>query len=131
MRELVTLFQESDLTELSIEQAGRKLFLRKDVQASPPQEPQEDARETPATELETAIKAPLVGTFFWNREKSGKPSLAVHQQVEKGQIAGYIEALGIFNEVESPEAGEVVEIAVAAGEPVEYGQPLIVLKPHA
>jgi len=125
MRELVAVFQQSDLTELSIEQHGRKLFLRK-ADGALPQAPAEEPPPDPS--LEVQVKANMVGTFFWNKEKSGKPAVALHQMVEKGQIVGYIEALGIFNEVEAPEGGEVREIAVAGGQPVEYGQPLVILK---
>jgi biotin carboxyl carrier protein len=125
MAELVKLFEGSDLRELTIEQHGRKLFLRKADGAIAQPAPEEEV-ESPSQDV--AVRAHMVGTFFWNREKSGKPAVGLRQAVEKGQIVGYIEALGIFNEVEAPEAGEVVEIAIAGGQPVEYGQPLVILK---
>ncbi len=124
MADLVKLFEHSDLKELSIEQHGRKLFLRKGEiveTASAPEEHEPQAKTT------ADVKAHLVGVFLWNKDRSGKPTVALHQRVEKGQVLGLIEALGIFNEVEAPEAGEVAEIHVAGGQPVEYGQPLITL----
>ena len=123
---LVELFETSDLTELSIEQPGRKLFLRRgDVPAAaePPQTP----AETPPANL--TVKAHMVGFFYWNKDKSGKSPLALRQRVEKGQVVGCIQAMGLMNEVEAAQAGAVVEIAVAGGQPVEYGQTLAVLDP--
>jgi acetyl-CoA carboxylase biotin carboxyl carrier protein len=123
--ELVKLFEQSDLTELSLEQNGRKLFLRKgEVTVSTPVV-ENEPEEPPLLD----VTAQLVGVFLWNKERTGKPSVAVHQRVEKGQLLGVIEALGILNDVEAPEAGEVSEIHVAGGQPVEYGQPLISLTP--
>ncbi len=123
MAELVRLFEHSDLKELSIEQQGRRLFLRKgDV--APAEEQAEPEQPTPTT---TDVKAHLVGVFLWNKDRTGKPTVTLHQRVEKGQVLGLIEALGILNEVEASEAGEVAEIHVAGGQPVEYGQPLITL----
>jgi acetyl-CoA carboxylase biotin carboxyl carrier protein len=125
IRELIELFNNSDLTELCLEQHGRRLFLRKgdgpSADAVAPEEPVE-----PET---VAIKAHMVGTFYWTADKAAKPALALHQQVEKGQVVGLIEAMDIMNEVEADREGEVVEIAVTSGQPVEYGQTLVVLRP--
>lgn len=124
---LIQLFQESDLTELSVEQQGRRLFLRKgDV----PTQAVEETEAADRTPRELAIKAHMVGTFHWTKDKADKAGVVSQQHVEKGQLVGYIEAMDIFNEVEAPEAGEVAEIAVSAGQPVEYGQTLITLAPE-
>jgi len=125
VRELIELFNHSDLTELSIEQRGRRLFLRKG-ETGAVEAPSESAPAEP--EMGT-VKAHMVGTFYWTPEKSSKPALALHQRVDKGQVVGLIEAMGIMNEVESDAEGQVVEIAVASGQPVEYGQTLLVLAP--
>jgi len=126
VRELVELFNGSDLTELSIERGGRKLHLRKGQEAVVPA-PEPDSE--PASSEMAALKAHMVGTFYWNKDKKGKPAVALEQQVEKGRIVGYIEAMGIMNELEAMAAGKVVEIAASSGQPVEYGQTLIVLQP--
>lgn len=77
------------------------------------------SQEEPAV----AVKAPLVGYY---RERS--PALAVGSSVQQGDVIGIVAALGLDNDVESPVAGEVVELLVQDGEPVEYGQPLALLK---
>lgn len=126
VRSLVELFEQSDLTELSIEQRGRKLFLRKgQVNASTVPEAPGVVDEPQRSE----VKAHMVGVFYWSQEKSGKPSVALHQRLEKGQLVGFIEAMGIMNEVEAGQPGSIVEIVAAGGQPVEYGQPLIVIEP--
>ncbi|MFI5268369.1 MAG: acetyl-CoA carboxylase biotin carboxyl carrier protein, partial [Chloroflexota bacterium] len=123
--ELIALFDQSDLTELSIEQRGRKLFLRKGDAAATarPAEPEAAQPEN------AAVKAHMVGVFYWTKDKTPKPAVALRQRLDKGHVIGFIEAMGIMNEVEASQPGTVVEIAVAGGQPVEYGQPLVVLEP--
>lgn len=126
VRSLVELFDSSDLTELSIEHRGRKLFLRKGEGsgAAPAPEPPPIGQPENAT-----VKAHMVGVFYWTRDKAPKPPIALRQRLDKGHVVGFIEAMGIMNEVETSQPGSVVEIAVAGGQPVEYGQPLVVLEP--
>ena len=75
IRELISLFNQSDLTELSIERNGRKLFLRKgegpEAQIEAPPEP-----VPPAT---TPLKAHMVGLFYWSKDKGAKPSVALDE----------------------------------------------------
>lgn len=126
VRSLVELFERSDLTELSVEQQGRRLFLRKgELTGAPPAAEPEIAAEPERAE----VKAHMVGVFYWTRDKSGKPSVALHQRLDKGQLVGFIESMGIMNEVEAPEAGSVAAVAIEAGKPVEYGQALAVIAP--
>lgn len=125
VRELIELFNQSDLIELSVEQAGRKLFLRK---GESPAAVVQEATE-PAPPEVSAIKAHMVGVFYWSKDKQAKPAVVLEQQVDKGQIVGYIEAMGIMNELEASASGKVIEIAAASGQPVEYGQTVLVLRP--
>ena len=126
--ELIRLFQQSDLLELSIEQGGRKLFLRKDGglpgQIAPERE---EAAAAPPSVI--AVKAHMVGRFYWTRDKQARASVSLEQEVARGQVIGYVEAMGIMNELEATGAGRVVEIAAASGQPVEYGQTVLVLQP--
>jgi acetyl-CoA carboxylase biotin carboxyl carrier protein len=125
VRELIELFNQSDLVELRVERGGRRLFLRKgDVPAAAV----EAAPEPPAPEV-SVTKAHMVGVFYWSKDKQAKPAVALEQQVEKGQIVGYIEAMGIMNELESSASGTVIEIAAANGQPMEYGQRVLVIDP--
>lgn len=125
VRELIDLFNHSDLVELSVERGGRRLFLRKSESAGTPAE---ETPELPAPEV-TATKAHMVGIFYWSKDKHAKPSVTLEQHVDKGQIIGYIEAMGIMNELEASDSGKVVEISAANGQPMEYGQTVLVLSP--
>ncbi|WP_153450936.1 acetyl-CoA carboxylase biotin carboxyl carrier protein [Streptomyces smaragdinus] len=71
--------------------------------------------------------APLVGTFYVAPAPTAPPFVQVGDQVEKGQQLGIIEAMKLMNPVEATRSGRVVEVLVADGEPVEYGQPLVLL----
>jgi acetyl-CoA carboxylase biotin carboxyl carrier protein len=70
------------------------------------------------------IKAPLVG-YYQERPEPLSPG----QTVRQGEIVAVIAALGLANDVESAVAGEVVDVLVKAGDPVEYGQPLATVRP--
>ena len=74
------------------------------------------------------IKAPLIGTYY-ESAKPGEPAfINIGQSIKPGQSLCIIEAMKIFNEIESEYSGEIIEILVNDGDPVEYGQPLFTLK---
>lgn len=125
IRELIDLFNQSDLIELSVERGGRRLFLRK---GEFPVVTGDEPLDSAAPEV-SVTKAHMVGVFYWSKDKQSKPTVALEQLVEKGQILGYIEAMGIMNELEANAAGKVIEIAAASGQPMEYGQTVVVISP--
>ena len=74
------------------------------------------------------IKAPLVGTFY-SAPKPGSPSfIKIGDKIKKGQVICIIEAMKIFNEIESDFSGTVVEILIDDGTPVEFDQDLVIIK---
>ena len=76
------------------------------------------------------IKAPLVGTYY-SSPKPGEPSfINVGDSIIDGQSICIIEAMKIFNEIESETSGKVIEILVKDGEPVEYDQVLFKINPE-
>ncbi|GAA2208730.1 hypothetical protein GCM10009850_041880 [Nonomuraea monospora] len=77
------------------------------------------------------VCAPMVGTFYWAPEPGAAPFVAVGDTVEKGQQVGIVEAMKLMNPIEADVSGEVVEILVPDGTPVEYGQKLIAVAPPA
>jgi acetyl-CoA carboxylase biotin carboxyl carrier protein len=142
IRQLIGLMESSDISEISIEREseGLKLLLRR---PAPPlggwlEEIEEDghlddlspdAGERNSNHSDgVEIGAPLVGIFRGSMN-SGKPLVAAGDRVRKGQIIAAIEALNLLSEVEATVAGRVVEILVLDGQAVEYGQPLLVIKP--
>jgi acetyl-CoA carboxylase biotin carboxyl carrier protein len=70
------------------------------------------------------IKSPIVGTYYASPSPNADAFVAVGAKVESGQVLCIIEAMKLMNEIESDVAGEVVQIFVENGKPVEYGEPL-------
>ena len=82
----------------------------------------------PPVETKKAIVAPLVGLFHPWAKPRGKMLVKVGDRIKVGQLVATIESLNVINEVESPFAGEIAEILVQDGQPVEYGQPLMTVE---
>ncbi len=73
------------------------------------------------------VKSPMVGTFYRSPSPGAKAFIEVGQAVKPGDTLCIIEAMKLLNEIEAEVAGEVTEILVENGQPVEYGQPLFVI----
>ena len=75
------------------------------------------------------VKSPIVGTFYRAAEPGATPFVAVGDMVRKGQVLCIIEAMKLMNEIDSEYDGEVTSIYVENGQAVQYGEPLIAIKP--
>jgi acetyl-CoA carboxylase biotin carboxyl carrier protein len=141
LQHLVRLLDRSDVSELELKRAedGTRLVLRK-AKAPESNGQQGDAvahvqyidapvRAQFIAPVETKhhISAHFVGIFHASAKPRGGALVAVGDRVKVGQLVATIETLNVINEVESPVAGYVVEILVQDGQPVEYGQHLIVI----
>ena len=73
------------------------------------------------------VKSPLVGTFYAAPSEDAAAFVQVGDKVKKGQVLAIVEAMKLMNDIESDFDGEVKEILVENGQPVEYGQPLFVI----
>ena len=156
VRELIQLMAASDLTEITIENGAQKIGIRREPPrvvmpeyAPPPARgsragraaPQQPASTSPAEILPISdpgsppensfykVTAPMVGTFYHSPEPGARSFVQEGDMVEKGQVIGIIEAMKIMNEIQSDHAGRCIRLAVENGQPVEYGQTLIVLEP--
>ncbi len=74
------------------------------------------------------LKSPMVGTFYRAASPTASPFVEVGQRVEVGQTVCIIEAMKILNQIEADKAGTVSAILIENGQPVEYGQPLVVIQ---
>lgn len=74
------------------------------------------------------IKSPMVGTFFASPSPDAKPFVSVGQRVKKGDVLCIVEAMKMFNQIEADATGEIAEIFVENGEPVEYGEVLFIIE---
>jgi acetyl-CoA carboxylase biotin carboxyl carrier protein len=138
IRELALLLDETNLTEIEIERAGLRVRVARNVSiaASMPANFQAPAA-TPATApvaVEDAAKhpgvvpSPMVGTAYWSSEPGAKPFIEVGSKVTIGQTLLIIEAMKTMNQIPSTRAGTVTQILVEDGQPVEFGEPLVIIE---
>lgn len=144
IKELIALMNENELMELEVERDGMKIRLRKSASgrietiAEEQTAPKivhvvnrEEKSGEPAKQERnlTAIKAPMVGTFYRSANPEAKPYAEVGQTVEIGQVVCIIEAMKLMNEIKSEVKGRVVEILIENARSVEYGQALFMVEP--
>jgi len=144
LQHLVRLLDESDVSEIEIKrpQERMRLVLRKvkaDTQSAPGDyavlasslngatSVAEHESSVAPVDVHHTVVAPLVGVFHSWAKPKGKPVVVVGDHVKIGQMVGTIQSLNVISEVESPVAGRVAELLVLDGQPVEYGQPLVVI----
>lgn len=150
VRELATILQDADLGELEVEQDGLRIRVSRasslaaaQVQAtvpmaaaaaapSPAPAPPAPAASPPPSEAaaapDNAVTSPMVGTVYLSAEPGAKPFVNVGDKVKKGDTLMLVEAMKTFNPVEAPSDGTVKTIIAADGQPVEFGEPLIVIE---
>ena len=143
LKKLIDLVQESGIAELEITEGEEKVKIVKggavSVLAAPtgaaPATADRAAAPGPAgatPEPEPApeghvVKAPMVGTFYRSPSPDAKAFVEVGHTVKEGDTVCIIEAMKLMNEIEADAAGVVKAILVENGQPVEYGQPLLIL----
>jgi len=145
IRELALLLDETSLTEIEIERAGLRVRVARNISvaasvpaayapapvaASPPVAATAAA---PAAALDLAkhpgaVPSPMVGTAYWSPEPGAKPFVEVGMKVSAGQTLLIIEAMKTMNQIPSPRAGTVTQILVEDGQPVEFGEPLMIIE---
>ena len=76
------------------------------------------------------LKAPLVGTFYKSAKPDMPPFVSIGDTIKEGQVICIIEAMKIFNEIESEHSGKILKILVEDGSPVEYDQDLLIITPE-
>ncbi len=136
---LAAILDTAGLTEIELQDGEQRLRLvRTPVMptAAAPQltvnQPPPAAATAPAPADEPpppagAVPSPMVGIAYLSAEPGSAPFVNVGQTVSAGQTLLLIEAMKTFNQIKAPHAGTVTQILVASGQPVEYGQPLIVI----
>ena len=88
----------------------------------------EDSAEEEIEVLGTVIKSPIVGTAYLAPEPGGKKFIEIGKKIKKGDTILIVEAMKTMNHVPSPSDGVVKEISVEDGQPVEFGQKLIIIE---
>jgi acetyl-CoA carboxylase biotin carboxyl carrier protein len=134
LRELIRLFEESSLHELECAGWVSRIRFRKasasPTHAAPPATPQhsQPVADEPAAEVSrehvASITSPMVGTFYRAPAPDARPYVEVGDLVSEGQVVCIVEAMKLFNEIESEHTGRIVSAVVEDAHPVEYGQVL-------
>ncbi len=143
IRELALLLDETSLTEIEIERAGLRVRVARNISvaASLPQAyasamatgpaPAAAQVAAPVADLAKhpgAVPSPMVGTAYWSPEPGAKPFVEVGTKVSAGQTLLIIEAMKTMNQIPSPRAGTVTQILIEDGQPVEFGEPLMIIE---
>jgi len=148
LRELLTFLGESDIQELRLEGEDFRLVVRRNLpaptpmaQAAPPlavvatptvPAPVAAAPSPPPPSSRSDLQpltAPMVGTFYRSPAPGEPPFVEVGSRIQAGQPVCVLEAMKLMNELEADISGEVVEILVESGTPVEFGQVLMRIRP--
>ena len=158
IQELIKMINKSNIGELTIEEKGFKLTIKQKeepvqnviaapIPASPVAIPTYSAAPaatqqspTPAAEKPRAaepaadnlvtIKSPMIGTFYRSSSPGKPPFVEVGDEVNSGKVVCIIEAMKLFNEIESEIKGRIVKVLAEDASPVEYDQPLFLVEPN-
>lgn len=148
IKNILELISESDVNEVSLEEGDFKIKVKKqgDVQQvsytqpaqQPPAQPatapaqpqpQESAQDTADDQPDgETVTSPIVGTFYESPSPDSDPFIKVGDKVAKGDTLCIVEAMKIMNEIEAEFSGTVKKILVDDGQPVEFEQPLFIIK---
>ena len=143
IRELALLLDETSLTEIEIERAGLRVRVARNIsiaasmpanfQQMPSVSAASGASVTPAAIADLAkhpgvVPSPMVGTAYWASEPGAKPFIEVGSRVAIGQTLLIIEAMKTMNQIPSTRTGTVTQILVEDGQPVEFGEPLVIIE---
>jgi acetyl-CoA carboxylase biotin carboxyl carrier protein len=158
IRDLIDFISKTGLNEVNIETGELKLHIKREpdqkvlksaaqvvatpvhavTQAAQPQAVTQTAapqqKAAPATEVSSGkktvdVKSPMIGTFYRSANPDSPPFVSVGDKVTKGQTLCIIEAMKLFNEIESEVSGTIVKVCVENATPVEYDQVLFVVEP--
>jgi acetyl-CoA carboxylase biotin carboxyl carrier protein len=136
LRKLAQLLQETGLTEIEYESDGQRVRVNRASQtvisapaaAMPAAGAASPAPAAPAGPPAGAVTSPMVGTAYLAPEPGAANFVKPGDRVKKGQTLLIIEAMKVMNPIPAPEAGVVEAILINDGQPVEYGEPLLVVR---
>ena len=137
IRDLARLLDETGLGEIEIEQEGLKVRVARPAAPTAAASVHVPAAGAPAPEPRKpadaashpgVVKSPMVGTAYCAPAPGAPPFVEPGGEVKEGQIILIIEAMKTMNQIPAPRSGRVIEILVSDGQPVEYGEPLLVIE---
>jgi acetyl-CoA carboxylase biotin carboxyl carrier protein len=142
VRELAQLLNETDLTEIEVEKGDLRVRVARTItatvqvpaaQAAPvmmaaPATVAAPVEGKPAAAHPGAVTSPMVGTAYRRPSPDSKPFVEIGSVVKVGERVLLVEAMKTFNDIVAPRAGTVTAILVEDGQPVEYGEPMLVIE---
>ena len=141
IRDLAGILNETDLTEIEVEQGelrirvsrqGTAMMAAPQMYAAPSQAaPAQAASAAPAAAAVSNannVPSPMVGTVYFSAAPGANPFIEVGSKVKEGQTILIIEAMKTMNQIPSTRAGTVTQILVEDGQPVEFGEPLVIIE---
>jgi acetyl-CoA carboxylase biotin carboxyl carrier protein len=149
VKKLIELLEESNLTEIEIVEGeesvrlsrgnaapvappGQQFFTPPPVPVQPPPAPPAVPGEPAAEEEQVpegeVLRSPMVGTFYTSPSPEAEPFVSLGQKVSEGETLCIIEAMKMFNQIEAEVSGTVAAILAENGQPVEFDQPLFVIR---
>ena len=140
IRELAGLLDETGLSEIEVESAGMRIRVARNLVAatnapapvspavttSGPAEPARAHASAPV--IANAVTSPMVGTAYRSPSPEASPFVEVGSRVTKGQTVLIVEAMKTMNQITAPHDGKVTQIMVENNQPVEFGEPLLVIE---
>jgi acetyl-CoA carboxylase biotin carboxyl carrier protein len=150
VRKLADILKDTGLSEIEVEHAGLKIRVARELTAAPVNyvqaaapayapapvaaapvaapAPVAEAAPAPAAARGDAVKSPMVGTAYLSPQPGADAFIKVGDTVSAGQTLLIVEAMKTMNPISAPKAGKIVEILVEDAQPVEFGEPLVVIE---
>jgi acetyl-CoA carboxylase, biotin carboxyl carrier protein len=143
IRDLANILNDTDLTEIEVEQDDLRIRVSRASTTHYVQAPVAAAAPVPAAspapapavaaapaarDNSNAVTAPMVGTVYLAPAPGSRPFVEVGAAVKEGQTLLIIEAMKTMNQIPAPRSGKITEILVTDAQPVEYGEPLVVIE---
>jgi acetyl-CoA carboxylase biotin carboxyl carrier protein len=138
IEELTKLLDETGLTEIEIEQEGKRVRVARAAAAAAPAAVRVEVApqapvEAAAVPLDLSkhpgvVISPMVGTAYGAPEPGAKPFIEIGSKVKVGDTLLIIEAMKTMNQIPAPRGGTVIQILFEDGQPVEFGEPLVIIE---
>ena len=147
IKKLIQLLNDNNLGELKVQEGDFKITIRHrdyaktsgaasvvaapaaaSAASAPAASTETKKEETPSGNFST-VKAPMIGTFYRSAGEGKEPFVKVGDKVKKGDVLCIIEAMKLFNEIQSEVSGKIIKVMVDNAQAVEYDQPLFLVEP--
>ncbi|TMJ69681.1 MAG: acetyl-CoA carboxylase, biotin carboxyl carrier protein [Alphaproteobacteria bacterium] len=138
VRELARLLEETGLSEIEFERDGQRVRVARQMQALVGPSRLASVADVPLLVPEPAsidpakhpgvVTSPMVGTAYVGPEPGSRPFVEVGSRVQTGDTLLIVEAMKTMNQIPSPRSGTVVQVLIADGQPVEFGEPLMIIE---